>query len=89
MTEKTKSLRKTREGIVVSAAMEKTVVVKIERLFRHTQYGKVIRRNKKVKVHDEKGCCIVGDVIRIEETRPISKGKHWRYVETIRKAVVV
>lgn len=89
MTEMKKSKRKIREGIVVSTAMQKTVVVKIERLTSHPQYGKVIRRNKKVKVHDEKGQCAVGDVIRIEETRPMSKDKRWRYVETIRKAVVV
>jgi len=89
MTQTDKSKRKIREGIVVSTAMQKTVVVKIERLVRHPQYGKVIRRNKKIKVHDENGQCTVGDVIRIEETRPISKDKRWRYIETVRKAVVV
>lgn len=89
MTEKRESRRKVREGVVVSTKMQKTVVVKIERLVRHAQYGKVIRRSKNVKVHDENGACAVGDVVRIMETRPLSKDKRWRYVETIRKAVVV
>ncbi len=89
MTQIEKSKQKVREGIVVSAAMTKTVVVKIERLVRHPQYGKVIRRSKKIKVHDEHGQCAVGDVVRIMETRPLSKDKRWRYIETVRKAVVV
>jgi small subunit ribosomal protein S17 len=89
MSEQKKTNRKVREGVVVSTAMQKTIVVQLERLIRHPQYGKVIRRNKNVKVHDEHGKCIVGDVVRIEETRPLSKDKRWRYVETIRKAVVV
>ena len=89
MSDKKRSNRKVREGVVVSAAMEKTVVVKIERLVRHPQYGKVIRRYKKVKAHDEQGQCGEGDVIRIMETRPLSKTKCWRYVETIRKAEIV
>ena len=89
MSDKNKSVKKIREGVVVSVAMQKTAVVQLERLVRHPQYGKVIRRNKRVKVHDENGLCAVGDVIKIEETRPLSKTKRWRYIETIRKAVVV
>ncbi len=89
MTEKAQSKRKIREGIVVSTAMRKTVVVQLERLVRHPQYGKTVRRLKKVKVHDETGACTVGDLVRIEETRPLSREKRWRYIETIRKAVVV
>lgn len=89
MTEKAQSKRKIREGIVVSTAMHKTVVVQLERLVRHPQYGKTVRRLKKVKVHDETGACTVGDLVRIEETRPLSREKRWRYIETIRKAVVV
>ncbi|MFB3788794.1 MAG: 30S ribosomal protein S17 [bacterium] len=89
MTEKAQSQRKIREGIVVSTAMRKTVVVQLERLVRHPQYGKTVRRLKKVKVHDETGACTVGDLVRIEETRPLSREKRWRYIETIRKAVVV
>ncbi|HOJ60519.1 MAG TPA: 30S ribosomal protein S17 [bacterium] len=89
MTEPRLSHRKIREGIVVSTAMQKTVVVQIERLVRHPQYGKTVRRLKRVKVHDETGACAVGDVVRIEETRPLSREKRWRYIQTIRKAVVV
>ncbi len=83
------STRKVREGIVVSTSMDKTIVVKVERLVRHKRYGKVISRFNKVKAHDEDGACKVGDLIRIMETRPLSKTKNWRYVETIREAVVV
>ncbi len=86
---KREAKRKVREGVVVSIAMQKSAVVKLERLRRHPQYGKVVRVNKKVHVHDEKGDCDVGDVVRIMETRPMSKTKRWRYVETIRKAVKV
>lgn len=89
MSEQRETHRKVREGIVVSTKMNKTVVIKVERLIQHTKYGKTIRRTKNVKVHDENSECNVGDTVRIMETRPISKDKHWRYVETIRKAVVV
>jgi len=78
--------RKTRTGEVVSAAADKTVVVAIRRRVRHPLYGKIINRTSKVMAHDEKNECSVGDVIRIMETRPLSKRKRWRYVETIRKA---
>ncbi len=88
-TQKTTPQRKVREGHVVSTAMNKTIVVEIERLVRHSTYGKTIRRRKRVKVHDENETCHVGDFVRIMETRPLSKTKRWRYVETIRKAVVV
>ena len=81
--------RKVREGKVVSAAMQKTAVVAVERLVTHPQYKKVMRRRKRIKVHDERGICQVGDVVRIMETRPLSKTKRWRYVETVRKAVQV
>jgi len=89
MNEKRTTNRKIREGTVISAAMEKTVVVELERLMRHPQYGKVIRKSKRVKVHDENKECKVGDRIRIMETRPLSKTKRWRYLETVRKAEVV
>jgi len=69
--------------------MDKTVVVVVERLLTHPQYKKVIRRRKRVKVHDENGVCQPGDMVRIMETRPLSKTKRWRYVETIRKAIQV
>lgn len=89
MSDQRETRRKVREGIVVSTKMNKTAVVKVERLVQHKVYGKTIRRTKNVKVHDENGQCNVGDTVRIMETRPISKDKCWRYVETIRKAVVV
>ena len=72
------SEQKTREGVVVSDAMQKTRVVKIERVFQHPQYQRVIRRSKKLKAHDETNESRVGDRVVIEETRPISKDKHWR-----------
>jgi len=89
MSEQRETRRKVREGIVVSTKMSKTAVVKVERLVQHPQYGKTIRRSKNVKVHDENSDCNIGDTVRIMETRPYSKHKCWRYVETVRKAVVV
>ncbi len=83
------SNRKLREGRVVSGAKQKTAVVELERLVQHPQYGKVIRRNKRVYVHDENGECEMGDVVRIMETRPYSKTKRWRFLDTVRKAVKV
>jgi small subunit ribosomal protein S17 len=78
--------RKVLEGIVVKAAKDKTATVAIVRRVPHKLYKKIIRRTKKVLVHDEDYKCNVGDVIRIMETRPLSKTKRWRYVETIRSA---
>ena len=70
--------RKTREGVVVSDAMQKTRVVRIERVYRHPQYQRVIRMSKKLKAHDEGNESHVGDRVLIEETRPMSKEKRWR-----------
>jgi small subunit ribosomal protein S17 len=70
--------RKTREGVVVSDAMQKTRVVRIERVYRHPRYQRVIRMSKKLKAHDEANESHVGDRVLIEETRPISKEKRWR-----------
>jgi small subunit ribosomal protein S17 len=70
--------RKTREGVVVSDAMQKTRVVKIERVFRHPQYQRVVTQSKKLKAHDERNESRVGDRVIIEETRPLSKEKRWR-----------
>ena len=78
--------RKVRIGLVVSDKMGKTVVVQIEDRVKHALYGKVMRRNKKVKVHDENNECGIGDRVRIMETRPLSATKHWRVVEIIEKA---
>jgi small subunit ribosomal protein S17 len=70
--------RKTREGVVVSDAMQKTRVVRVERVYRHPRYQRVIRMSKKLKAHDEQNTSHVGDRVLIEETRPISKEKRWR-----------
>ena len=78
--------RKTRVGKVVSDRMEKTIVVSIERLVKHAQYGRYVRRREKFKVHDEKNECRIGDVVRFMETRPISKDKRWRFVEFVERA---
>ena len=75
--------RKVRRGYVVSDKMDKTVVVQIEDRVKHALYGKVMRKNKKVKVHNE---CGVGDLVLIMETRPLSATKRWRVVEILEKA---
>jgi small subunit ribosomal protein S17 len=78
--------RKERQGIVVSIAGEKTCVVKVEARKRHPLYGKMITRSTKFHAHDENNECGVGDVVRIMETRPVSKLKRWRLVEIVEKA---
>jgi len=78
--------RKTREGLVVSDKMEKTIVVEVEDRVKHGLYGKVIRRTSKVKAHDEANTAGVGDRVRLMETRPLSATKRWRVVEILEKA---
>ena len=78
--------RKTRIGTVVSDKMDKTVVVSIERRVQHPVYGKMIRRTKKLKAHDEQNDAKTGDTVRIMETRPMSKDKRWRVVEIVERA---
>lgn len=78
--------RKTRSGVVVSDKMDKTVVVEIRTRVRHPLYGKIQNRTNKLKAHDEKNECGVGDTVRVMETRPLSKDKRWRVVEIIEKA---
>lgn len=75
--------RKSRIGVVVSDAMDKTVVVQVERQVKHPIYGKAVRRSKKFKAHDEKNQCKNGSTVRIVETRPLSKTKRWRVVEIL------
>jgi len=75
--------RKEKIGEVVSNKMQKTVVVKIDRLVKHPVYKKYIRRTTKFKAHDEENRCKVGDKVRIRETRPLSKEKRWRVVEIL------
>ena len=83
---KARGERKVRTGVVVSDAMEKTVVVRIASSIRHPLYGKIVRRSTKLKAHDENGDAHVGDTVRIVETRPLSKTKRWRVVEVVEKA---
>ena len=81
-----RGIRKTRIGVVVSDKMDKTIVVATNRRVRHPLYGKYIKRTSKFKAHDEENICGIGDTVRVMETRPLSKDKHWRLVEIIKKA---
>ena len=81
-----RSSRKIREGLVVSDQMDKTVVVSIEERFKHPLYGKVLRRNIKLKAHDEANAAGIGDRVLLSETRPLSATKRWRVVEILEKA---
>jgi small subunit ribosomal protein S17 len=85
-TESARGRRKLRVGKVVSDRMDKTIVVSIERLVKHTVYGRYVRRREKFKVHDEKNECRIGDVVRFMETRPMSKDKRWRFVALVERA---
>lgn len=78
--------RKSRSGYVVSDKMDKTIVVELEDRVKHPVYGKVVRRTKKVKAHDENNAAGIGDLVRIMETRPLSATKRWRLVSIIEKA---
>ena len=78
--------RKTRRGYVVSDKMDKTIVVEVEDRVKHALYGKVLRRNKKVKAHDEENSAGIGDLVIISETRPLSATKRFRLVEIVEKA---
>ena len=78
--------RKTREGLVTSDKMDKTVVVVVEDRVKHPLYGKVIRRTSNLKAHDETNACGVGDRVLLMETRPLSATKRWRVVEVLEKA---
>ena len=80
------SFRKTREGLVVSDKMDKTVVVAVEDRVKHPLYGKVIRRTSKLKAHDEANGCGIGDRVLLMETRPLSASKRWRVVRVLEKA---
>jgi len=84
--ESDRNRRKVRQGIVVSAAGDKTCVVKVSARKRHRMYGKMITQSTKFHAHDENNECGVGDVVTIMETRPLSKLKHWRLVEIVEKA---
>ena len=81
-----RNMRKSNVGKVVSNKMDKTIVVAIEDSVKHPLYKKIIKRTVKLKAHDENNECIIGDRVRVMETRPLSKDKRWRLVEIIEKA---
>ena len=82
----TRNLRKTRIGTVTSNKMDKTCTVAVERKVKHPMYGKFVKKTTKFHAHDEKNECTIGDVVKIMETRPLSKTKRWRLVEVVEKA---
>jgi small subunit ribosomal protein S17 len=81
-----RNLRKTRTGVVRSSKMDKTITVAVERRVKHPIYGKFVKKTTRFHAHDEKNECGVGDVVKIMETRPLSKTKRWRLVELVEKA---
>lgn len=80
-----RNLRKTRTGVVSSNKMDKTVTVAVERKVKHPIYGKFVKKTTRFHAHDEKNECSIGDIVRIMETRPLSKTKRWRLVEVVEK----
>ena len=85
-SDEARNFRKTREGLVVSDKMDKTVVVAVEDRVQHPLYKKTLRRTNKLKAHDEQNSCGVGDRVLLMETRPLSANKRWRVVEILEKA---
>ncbi len=81
-----RNLRKERVGIVTSNKMDKSIVVAVERKVKHPKYGKFVKKTTKFVAHDEKNDCQTGDVVKIMETRPLSKAKNWRLVEIVERA---
>ena len=81
-----RSRRKVRTGVVVSDKMDRTVLVRIDRSFRHPLYAKTVKRSSKLAAHDEQNEAHVGDTVRVMETRPLSKSKRWRVVEIVERA---
>ena len=81
-----RGMRKTRVGVVDSDKMDKTITVAVKYRVRHPLYGKIMNRTTKIKAHDEKNECAIGDTVRVMETRPLSHDKRWRLVEIIEKA---
>jgi small subunit ribosomal protein S17 len=88
-TEKTAGRRKEQIGYVTSAKMNKTIVVEVTRQKAHPMYRRVVKRSKKFYAHDENNSCHIGDVVRISETRPLSKLKRWELKEIVRRAALV
>jgi small subunit ribosomal protein S17 len=85
--ERSRGKAKSREGVVVSNKMDKTVVVLVERLVQHAKYKKHLRRRRKLKAHDEQNRCGIGDRVLIAETRPLSRDKRWAVRAILEKAV--
>ena len=81
-----RGMRKTRVGVVVSDKMDKTITIAVKYRVRHPLYGKIMNRTTKIKAHDENNECVIGDTVRVMETRPLSHDKRWRVVEIIEKA---
>ena len=86
MQTETRKRRKVRIGLVVSDKMQKSIVVAIERQIRHPIYKKYVKRTTKLMAHDEERQAHVGDIVKIMETRPLSKNKRWRLIEVVKKA---
>lgn len=84
-----KSVARTASGTVVSNKMDKTITVMVERRIKHPLYGKYIKRSKKIHAHDEENQCQEGDLVTIQETRPISKNKAWKLSSVDRKATII
>lgn len=78
--------RKERKGVVVSDKQDKTITIAVERRTQHPKYKRVVKKTKKYKAHDEENVCNEGDIVRIMETRPLSKTKRWRLIEVIEEA---
>lgn len=85
---KERGLRKSQTGVVISDKMDKTVVVQVDRLVKHSTYKKYVRRRARYTVHDETNACKIGDRVVIRETRPLSKTKRWRVSQIVEKAVI-
>jgi small subunit ribosomal protein S17 len=81
-----RNARKEITGVVVSSSMDKTITVSVERKVKHPKYGKFVKATSKFAAHDEKNECGVNDIVKIMETRPLSKNKRWRLVEVVEKA---
>ena len=83
------SRRKTLLGEVVSTRMQKTIIIEVQRKKRHPLYNRIVARSRRFYAHDERGEARLGDVVRVEETRPLSKLKRWRLIEIVRRAAIV
>ncbi len=81
-----RNMRKQRIGVVTSNKMDKSIVISVERKVKHPMYGKFVKKTKKFMAHDENNDCRIGDIVRIMETRPLSKNKCWRLIQIVERA---